>query len=153
MTRDEQNQTIAEALGFHQGKEGGCLWVKGREPAWHHPSCKCEDDERPCTCVSGDEPFGCEYCAEDCAHLHLTECGVDLPDFYTSEEANALVLEAMLSKGFTFEFWPQKDGIIVIARKVVSLPESYEFGRGVVHADRKTAVAGAFLAFIERNGK
>ncbi len=149
MTRDESNRKIAEALGFRQGKVGGCLWVKGQDPEWHHPSCECKDGDSKCACVSGDEPSGCEYCSEDCAHLHLTECGIDLPDFFNSEEANALVLEAIRQ---------QKHVTVSLVARIVKVCIKYKrtpLGRRgsrwkMIYAedlDRKTAICEAFKAW------
>ena len=80
LTDDEKNRKCAEWLGYRESRADGCLSIEGQSPLWHHPSCKCDEGDK-CICPCGDEPSGCMYCAEDCAHMHFTECGTDLPDF------------------------------------------------------------------------
>ncbi len=141
MTIPERNRKIAEAPGFREGQTGGCLQVRDHPPKWHHPKCKC--DENKCTCYCEDEPSGCEGVAEDCAHLHVNECGIDLPNFYRDEAASAMLLEAMphaylVKLGNEWECaandWHNAD--------------SYIF-----RADRKTCIADAYLAYIQEKRK
>lgn len=98
-----------------------------------------------------DGPSGCEsYLCRNSKHP-----GKPVPDFYTSEEANALVTDKLLSLRFALEVWPQAcdPRIIVIFRKVIGVGAGTEYGRGHLCADRKTAICEAYLKWLENTSE
>lgn len=70
-------------------------------------------------------------------------------DWLHDEAASAMLLDGFLAAGFAAELWPQASDprIIVIFRRVIGVGAAEEYGRGHLCADRKEAIALAFLAW------
>lgn len=83
--RQEKNHCLAEWAGFKLTVYDDHEML---DHQWHHPDCRCEavraDDK--CSCI------GCFDWADE----------GNPPDFYTSEDASALLLEKLLRGGLTY---------------------------------------------------
>ena len=76
-------------------------------------------------------------------------CGphkINLPDFYTDEAANALLLEKMAT------IYPDEYIHLEHLKYIGWTILSCHGYKGVTHADRKTAIVNAALALIARQG-
>lgn len=120
--RDGQNRKCAEWLGFRVTKESDVDY-KHQFFTWHPPDCPCTaiDPESLCSCVD--------------------LCGDEAPDFFTDETASAMLLEMMPEPGLSHN--NQRNSWFCDPDQDAIRPGSVE------HADRKTAIADAFLALIE----
>ncbi len=76
-------------------------------------------------------------------------------DFFTDPAASELLVLKMLGLGFMLEIWPQvmDAHVIAIFRKVIGPQSTEEYGRGLLCANHREAVAFACLALIESEGK
>lgn len=125
MTREEENLAIATWLGFR-------FALTDDYAQWHHPLCPCTacTPEDECTCREG-----CFWGNDDGS----------APDFRTSEEGCAVILEKFFKSGFMLEVWPYPNGkFIAVFTKMHALPRE-DYGRGRVCADRKSAIVEAAL--------
>ena len=123
----ESNRKIAEALGWHAFDRDSPSF----SGYLHEPSCTRRKYGDKCFCTHEDNP-----------------------DFYCSEEANALVRDAILAAGFMIEIWPQPydpdKRVIVIMRKVGAANNfGPEWGRGHLVANPMQGICEAYLAMLE----
>jgi hypothetical protein len=120
-SNQEINEYCAEALGWVEEVIGSNPIHGTTLSVWHKPACPTKSKRPiPCKCVTGDPP-----------------------DFLHSEDANAMLLEAMppMTELVKAQFW-----------QVWNLNIDKDKALGV-DTDRRTAIVNAFVAFIEAGGK
>lgn len=120
--RAANNRVLAEWCGWK------CLKNSDDELQWHHPACSCVAmrPEDPCACHDGCYWFD----------------GEDVPDFYESEAANAMLRSALPVKaGFSMTIQIDPNGHSMVDG--LGIP-------AVFAADYKTAICNAALALINQ---
>lgn len=124
--RDENNRKLAEWAGW---KITATMSDKHQFFIWHCPECKCiAASDKVCVCVE--------------------LCGEHPPDFYSSEEANAMLLEKMPAA----ELYKHPPDHLDSEAGWRCRPD-WGLDAAAYHVDRKTAICAATLAMLEAEGK